>query len=248
MVLRDYFKRLASLSSLPPLFDCPELFKALAEMERYRKVAIDLVLADPHPVVLDGLLHIFQNMDGFSVRSCALDAESALRAVIEFQPDILITELILQNKTGLVLIEEIQKKALKTHAVVFTGACIRDVCKAIDLGVQGMVSKDKPKQVLAQCIQSVHAGEKWLDKDLTLHSLTYLLDKKAIHVSLPEVLTAREMVVAKMVSEGLPNKKIAQNLYITEGTTKLHLHHIYQKLNCPGRVALALHMQSYGLA
>ena len=186
-------------------------------------------------------------MDGFSVKSCALDAESALRAVVEFQPDILITELILQNKTGLVLIEEIQKKALKTHAVVFTGACIRDVCKAIDLGVQGMVSKDKPKHVLAQCIQSVYAGKKWLDKDLTLHTLTHLLDKKTIHASLPEVLTAREMVVAKMVSEGLPNKKIAQNLYITEGTTKLHLHHIYQKLNCPGRVALALHIQSNGL-
>ena len=217
-------------------------------MERYRKVAIDLVLADPHPVVLDGLLHIFQNMDGFSVKSCATDAESALKAVMEFKPDVLITELILQNKTGLVLIEEIQKKALKTHAVVFTGACIRDVCKAIDLGVQGMVSKDKPKHVLAQCIQSVYAGKKWLDKDLTLHTLTHLLDKKTIHASLPEVLTAREMVVAKMVSEGLPNKKIAQNLYITEGTTKLHLHHIYQKLNCPGRVALALHIQSNGLS
>jgi len=229
------------------LFDYLELFKALTEMERYRKVAIDLVLADPHPVVLDGLIHIFQNMDGFSVKSCATDAESALKAVMEFKPDVLITELILQNKTGLVLIEEIQKKALKTHAVVFTGACIRDVCKAIDLGVQGMVSKDKPKHVLAQCIQSVYAGKKWLDKDLTLHTLTHLLDKKTIHASLPEVLTAREMVVAKMVSEGLPNKKIAQNLYITEGTTKLHLHHIYQKLNCPGRVALALHIQSNGL-
>jgi len=78
--------------------------------------------------------------------------------------------------------------------------------------------------------------------------LTHLLDKKTIHASLPDVLTAREMVVAKMVSEGLPNKKIAQHLYITEGTTKLHLHHIYQKLNCSGRVALALHMQSHGLA
>jgi len=91
---------------------------------------------------------------------------------------------------------------------VFTGACTRDVCKAIDLGVQGMVSKDKPKQVLAQCIQSVYAGKKWLDKDLTIDTLTHLLDKKTIHASLPDVLTAREMVVAKMVSEGLPNKKL----------------------------------------
>lgn len=211
-------------------------------------MAIKIVLADPHPVVLEGLAYIFDDEDGFIVKSSVRDAESALKAVIEFKPDILVTELILENKTGFELIREIKKNGLKTHPVVFTGACIRHVTQAIDMGISGLVSKNKSKQVLIQCIESVHAGKNWLDKDLTVHMMAHLLDKTAIRVSLPDVLTAREMVVAEMVSEGLPNKKIAQKLLITEGTTKLHLHHIYQKLNCSGRMALALHMKNNGWA
>ena len=206
-------------------------------------MAINLVLADPHPVVLDGLVHLFKNRDEFSIKSCVHDVDSALEAVLKLKPDILIAELIFKNKTGLALIEEMQRNRVRTHPVVFTGACMRDVGVAIDMGVQGLVSKCQSQQILTQCIQSVYAGKRWLDKDLAINMVSTLLDKNTIHASLPEVLTAREMVVAKMVSQGLPNKKIAQKLLITEGTTKLHLHHIYQKLNCSGRVALALHMQ-----
>lgn len=61
--------------------------------------------------------------------------------------------------------------------------------------------------------------------------------------ALSQVLTAREVMVAHMVSQGLPNKKIASQLSITVGTTKTHLHHIYQKLNCTGRVGLAIYVQ-----
>jgi DNA-binding NarL/FixJ family response regulator len=61
------------------------------------------------------------------------------------------------------------------------------------------------------------------------------------------LLTRRELAVAKLAMQGLPNKLIAKKLFIEEGTAKLHLHHIYQKLNCSGRVALVLHMQKNGL-
>ena len=61
-----------------------------------------------------------------------------------------------------------------------------------------------------------------------------------------QLLTPREVDVARMVTEGWPNKKIASKLAISEGTAKLHLHHIYQKLNCPGRMALMLYMQQHG--
>ena len=60
-------------------------------------------------------------------------------------------------------------------------------------------------------------------------------------------LTPRELTVARMVTEGMPNKKIASQLFISEGTAKLHLHHIYQKLQCPGRMSLQRYMQDNGL-
>jgi DNA-binding NarL/FixJ family response regulator len=226
-------------------FTCFYIFNPPLGIERYN-MTIDLVLADPYPVVLDGLVQMFRNVDDFSIKSCVHDADAAFDAVVKFKPDILVTELFLQNGKGLALIGDIRKNGFKTHPVVFTGAGVHDVSQVIDLGVQGLVSKSKPQQVLTTCLHSVYAGHKWLDQDLARNAVTHFFDKGAIHVSLPDVLTTREMMVAKLVSEGLPNKKIAQNLLITEGTTKLHLHHIYQKLNCSGRMALALHMQNYG--
>ena len=76
-----------------------------------------------------------------------------------------------------------------------------------------------------------------------------LLAPMSAHVlkhPMSKVLTAREIMVAQMVSQGLPNKKIASQLSISVGTTKTHLHHIYQKLNCSGRLGLAIHMQKNG--
>lgn len=210
-------------------------------------MSIELVFADPHPVVLDGLTSIFQGHPDFSVRSSVHDGEAALMAVKRLNPDILLLELALSKKDGLSLIREIQSDGLKTVPVVFTSAPIAEVMHALRLGIRGLVAKDKPKQVLMQCVRSVHQGEQWLDKDLTLGSITHLLENRHHKAPVDQLLTAREMTVARLVIEGWPNKKIASKLAISEGTAKLHLHHIYQKLNCPGRMALVIYMRENGL-
>ena len=157
-------------------------------------------------------------------------------------------DLSLSQRSGLSLIEEIQHHQLPTKPVVFTGAPIGEVMRVIDMGVPGLVSKDKSKKVLARCIQTVHQGEKWLDRDLTMKTMSLLLEQQKKNAKASSLLTPREMMVARMVTEGWPNKKIASKLFISEGTAKLHLHHIYQKLNCPGRMSLQRYMQENGLA
>lgn len=208
---------------------------------------IDLVLADPHPVMLDGLSNAFKDSPEFTVKACVSNGDEALEAVQKYQPEILVMDLSLTQRSGLSLIEEIKIRQLPTHPVVFTGAPIGEVMRVIDLGVPGLVSKDKSKQVLARCIKSVHKGEKWLDRDLTMKTMSLLLEQQKLKAQASSVLTPREMMVARMVTEGWPNKKIASKLFISEGTAKLHLHHIYQKLNCPGRMSLQRYMQDNGL-
>ncbi len=208
---------------------------------------IDLVLADPHPVMLDGLSNAFKDSPEFTVKACVSNGDEALEAVQKYKPEILVMDLSLTQRSGLSLIEEIKTRQLSTHPVVFTGAPIGEVMRVIDLGVPGLVSKDKSKQVLARCIKSVHKGEKWLDRDLTMKTMSLLLEQQKMKAQASSVLTPREMMVARMVTEGWPNKKIASKLFISEGTAKLHLHHIYQKLNCPGRMSLQRYMQDNGL-
>jgi DNA-binding NarL/FixJ family response regulator len=78
-------------------------------------------------------------------------------------------------------------------------------------------------------------------------SVTMLMERERTREKVTRLLTPREADVARMVTEGWPNKKIASKLSISEGTAKLHLHHIYQKLNCSGRMALMLYMHRHGL-
>ncbi len=210
-------------------------------------MCIDLVLADPYPVMLDGLSHVFQGSPDFSVRSCVNHGDAALQAVKHYQPDILVMDLSLTERSGLALLQELQTAELKTRSVVFTGAPIGEVMQALDLGVQGLVSKEKSRQVLARCIKAVYEGGQWLDRDLSLKTMSLLLEQKKKNAQASHLLTPRELMVARMVTEGWPNKKIANKLFISEGTAKLHLHHVYQKLNCPGRMSLQRFMQEHGL-
>lgn len=211
-------------------------------------MSIQIVLADPHPVMLDGLKSVFSEHADFNVQACVQDGHSALDIVNEYKPDILLMELSLPKKNGLSLINDIYEQHLPTHPVVFTSAPIAEVMQAIDLGVQGLVSKDKPKEFLTRCIRAVKDGNKWLDEDLAMRAVTHLMDRSKNENNIAGLLTNRELAVAKLAIEGWPNMRIASKLCISEGTAKLHLHHIYQKLNCPGRMALVLHMQKNGMS
>lgn len=209
---------------------------------------IRLVLADPHPVMLDGLRAHMQDCPDLQVLACAQDGDTAWQAVQQHQPDALVLELDMPRRSGLSLIESLRDGDWKTRPIVFTAAPADQVARAIDLGAQGVVSKQRPHEALVQCIRQVHRGQTWLDQDLVLQSVSLLMERQRGREHVARMLTPREVDVARMVTEGWPNKKIASKLAISEGTAKLHLHHIYQKLNCSGRMALMIYMQRHGLA
>ncbi len=209
---------------------------------------ISLVLADPHPVMLDGLHAHLQTCSDLQVKACVQDGDAAWQAVERFRPEFLVLELDLPHRKGLDLIQALRDGGWKTRPIVFTSAPAQEVMHAIDLGVQGVVSKLRPHDVLVQCIRQVSRGQVCLDQDLVLKQLPMLMHRERGREQVSRLLTPREVDVARMVTEGWPNKKIASKLAISEGTAKLHLHHIYQKLNCPGRMALLLYMQQHGMA
>lgn len=176
------------------------------------------------------------------------DGEEAFDAVTTYHPDVLLTELSLPKKNGLQLIQDVQKNGNGTKAVIFTSAAISEVMKAIDLGVPGLVSKDKDEEYLKRCLLKVSCGEQWLDQDLATSAVNHLVARQKQNGQITAVLTPRELCVAKMVLEGWPNKRIASKLFLSEGTVKLHLHHIYKKLDITGRMELVLYMQKNGIA
>lgn len=210
-------------------------------------MSINLIVADPHPVVRAGIERISELDPEISILSSVGDGETALKEVERIQPDVVVLELDMPQKDGLNVIEEIKNRRLSTKPVVFTASNPNKVMQALNLGVTGLVSKNNSNEQLASCIRSVYEDKKWLDQDLATNTVSHLLNVHRNNQALAHVLTKREMAVARMVMEGLPNKKIGTKLFISEGTVKLHLHHIYQKLGLPGRMSLMLHMQKTGL-
>ncbi len=209
-------------------------------------VPIHLVVADPHPVMLDGLTSHLQACPDMKVCASVRDGDAAWEAVLRHHPDVLVLDLDLPRRNGLDLIAGLQHEHLSTRPVVFTSEPVREVMRALDLGVRGLVAKHQPHEALEHCIRQVHAGEPCLDQDLTMKTVSMLMGRHRDGLEGTQRLTPREVDVARMVTQGWPNKKIASKLSISEGTAKLHLHHIYQKLNCRGRMALMLYMQQHG--
>ena len=207
---------------------------------------ISLVLADDHPIVLDGLRHLFSASPDFEVIACAANGNEALEAVRRHRPDVLVLDLRMPEKDGFSVLRELRRDRVPTRVVVLTALAQEQITEAIRLGARGVVLKDLPPRLLVQCVREVHAGRNWFEKSSAAHAIDTMLLHDAAMEEIANSLTPREVEVARMVKRGLRNKEIAKKLSITEGTTKLHLHSIYEKLELDGRVALAQFLQNKG--
>ncbi|MBI2351900.1 MAG: response regulator transcription factor, partial [Deltaproteobacteria bacterium] len=94
--------------------------------------------------------------------------------------------------------------------------------------------------------RQVHAGELWLEKRSVSNALEKLLQREAGQREAAQRLTPREIEIVKQVAAGLRNTEIAKRLFISEGTVKMHLHNIYQKLGVDSRTKLTRYAQEKG--
>jgi DNA-binding NarL/FixJ family response regulator len=211
-------------------------------------MAINLVIADDHRIVLEGLAQLFAQEPDCSVRACCVNGDETLQALHQYRPDILILDLRMPGKDGFAVLRKLYKEQLPTQVVVLTADLDEnEVLEAIRLGVRGVVLKEMAPQLLVQCVRKVYSGGEWLEKRSTARALERLLKLEAGRQQIRAVLTAREIEMVRMVAQGLRNKEIARKFSITEGTVKIHLHNVYEKLQVRGRIELILQAKEKGL-
>jgi DNA-binding NarL/FixJ family response regulator len=208
---------------------------------------IRVVLVDDHQIVLHGLQQLFERQDDIDVLACCRDGASAIAAVVEHQPDVLVLDLRMPQQSGLDVLRALAGQYGACRRVLLTAA-IRDeeVMEAMKLGVMGLVLKESSPEVLLECVRAVHEGRQWIERETVTRAFQSVLVRDAAEKS-PDALTAREVEIVRMVSQGLRNKVIAERLSISEGTVKVHLHNIYDKLGVDGRLELMLCAQQRGL-
>lgn len=211
-------------------------------------MAISLVLVDDHPIVLHGLSQLFEGSPDFKVVATCHDGASALDALRADPVDVLLLDLRMPGQTGLDVMRSIVAEHLQCKTILLTAALSDDdAVEAVRLGARGVVLKDSAPDTLLECVRQVAAGEQWIDHETMSRAFGRVLQRESAVREASRLLTPREIEIVRMIAQGLRNRAVAERLSISEGTVKIHLHNIYEKLGVDGRLALVLFAQDKGL-
>ena len=194
-------------------------------------VSIRLVLADDHPLILDGLEALFGVAGDFAVVERCVTGDEALRAVERHRPDVLVLDIRMPGLDGLEVVRELRRRALPVRVVILTAAIEeREVLEAVRLGVAGVVLKEMAPRLLVQAVRKVHAGEQWVENRSLHGALERLLRREAGAQEAAGLLTPREVQLVQMVAQGLRNREIAERLGISPRTAESHRAKVMSKL------------------
>lgn len=209
---------------------------------------IRVVLADDHQVVLEGLRQLFRNHGDFEVVACCRTGDEALAAVRKGGVDVLVMDLRMPERSGLDVLRTLSTEP-HAHQTVLLAATIGDddAVEAIRLGVRGLVMKESTSAELLDCVRRVHNGEQRIDQPTMSRAFQRVSRRELATVEIGRVLSAREIEVLRLLALGLKNRDIGSRLCIAEGTVKIHIHNIYDKLGIEGRLELLLYAREKGL-
>ena len=202
-----------------------------------------VLIADDHPIVLEGLAALLESAGYSIVARCA----NGLDVLDEFQhhrPDLLVLDVNMPGLSGIEIVRNLKEKGQQAIMVLLTASiATAEIINAMELGVDGIVLKDSAPRDLLHCLASVRGGYRWIDPQVIGRTAEAAEGTMAAFGS----LTPREMQVARLAARGLRNKEIGQQLRITEGTVKMHLHSVYEKLAVGSRVELTNAVREAGL-
>jgi len=209
---------------------------------------IRLLICDDHAVVRRGLRSLVSIKPEMELVGEAVDGEEAVAMTKKLKPDVIIMDLIMPRKDGVAAITEIKKKNQAAKILVLTSfSDDKNVFSAIKAGASGYLLKDSSPEDLMQAINDVYQGKS---------SLHPVIAQKVIHEmhqpsDLPptdDPLSAREVEVLRNVAQGMSNQEIARTLKIKEGTVRIHVGNILNKLQLANRTQAALYALREGLA
>jgi two-component system, NarL family, nitrate/nitrite response regulator NarL len=211
---------------------------------------IRVLIADAHPIVLEGLRSVLGQYSEIQIAGEALDGMEAIDRTVHLDPDILFMELKLPRVDGLTVLRSIQTRAPRTKVILFSSPENKDdFVEAMKLGCSGILLKTGPTSLIEKSIHKVHAGEIWLDSNTTaavIRQFASPTDFPASHANGKPSreraqLSQREREIIVLIAQGYKNKEIAEKMFITEQTVKNHLHNIFDKLGVSDRLELALY-------
>jgi RNA polymerase sigma factor (sigma-70 family) len=201
--------------------------------------SIRVVIADRQPVVLQGLTKVLEMESSFRVVARCTDGVSFIEAIRKLRPHIAIVGTSMPGLTALEILAIVKSESLSTRLVFFTGSLEQhELLRSTAAGAHGVILKDVSPEILLDSLRQIARGHR-LPRPTTEQARALERSNTALREKVLSLLTERERQIMRLVSEGLSNKAIARRLNIADGTIKVHLHNIFQKLEINNRTLLA---------
>ncbi len=210
--------------------------------------AIRIMLVDDHKLFRCGIKSLFDDKEGIVVVAEASSGKEGISKIISQNPDVVLLDLELGDINGLDLIEKVISQKPSVKFVILTSHVNEHVInKAMKMGIYGYILKDINSEFLDMIVKSVSNGAMWIDKkvvqilrELNPNVVPNTQVSRANFKNTHANLTAREYEVLKLVVDGKSNQQIADELHISEHTSKAHVCNIIQKLVVDDRTQAAV--------
>jgi DNA-binding NarL/FixJ family response regulator len=196
---------------------------------------IRVLCVDDHPLLREGIAAIISNQPDMLLTAEATNGADAIQKFREHQPDVTLMDLRLPDISGIDALIAIRSEFPEARIIMLTtfeGDV--EIQRSLEAGARSYMLKSMPPKELVEVIRQVHSGKKRIPPELAAQLAEHLGD---------EALTEREVEVLRHIAGGNRNRDIAEQLFISEETVKVHITHIMEKLGAADRtqaVAIAV--------
>lgn len=202
---------------------------------------VNIVLADDHAILRQSLAALLGSQRDFQVLASAANGNEALRAVQDHHPDVLVLDLFMPESDGFEVLRTLDRAGNRVASVILTGSeNQQDFVTVVKLGARGLVLKGDDPTKLFAAIRQVANGELAFEPELAQQVLKAMAEQPTAQPSAMHRLSEREKQIAYLVSRGMKNREIANELTISENTVKRHLQSIFNKTGARDRLELAV--------
>ena len=189
--------------------------------------SIRILTVDDHPLLRQGISAMIRSQRDMELVAEASTGKEGLERFREHRPDITLMDLRLPDMNGVDVMAAIRAEFPDARIIVLTtfeGDV--EIQRALEAGARGYLLKSMPPKELLDGIRQVHAGKKRIPPEIVAQLAEHLSD---------EALTSREVEVLREVAGGNRNRDIAERLFISEETVKVHVKHVMEKLGASDR-------------